>query len=45
MSRLAKLSARTLGDSGFSIGIDDVTPAHRLKTRKVCVCMCVGGGS
>ena len=36
MSRLAKLSARYLGDRGFSIGIDDVTPSDRmlkLKTR------------
>lgn len=34
MSRLAKLSARALGDAGFSIGIDDVTPAATLIARK-----------
>lgn len=30
MNRLAKLSARFVGEQGFSIGIDDVTPAHEL---------------
>ena len=31
MGRLAKLSARYIGDRGFSIGIDDVMPAHLLQ--------------
>ena len=31
MNRLAKLSARFIGEHGFSIGIDDVTPAHELQ--------------
>ena len=31
MNRLAKLSARFIGENGFSIGIDDVTPAHELQ--------------
>ena len=31
MNRLAKLSARFIGEHGFSIGIDDVTPAHVLQ--------------
>lgn len=31
MNRLAKLSARFIGEQGFSIGIDDVTPAHELQ--------------
>ena len=35
MNRLAKLSARFIGEQGFSIGIDDVTPAHELQ---VCYC-------
>ncbi|CAD7700847.1 unnamed protein product [Ostreobium quekettii] len=30
MNRLAKLSSRFMGDHGFSIGIDDVTPANKL---------------
>ncbi len=30
MSRLAKFSARYIGDRGFSIGIEDVTPPQRL---------------
>ena len=30
MSRLAKLCARYLGDRGFSIGVDDVTPSKKL---------------
>lgn len=30
MSRLAKLSARFIGEVGFSIGITDVTPAGKL---------------
>lgn len=34
MNRLAKLCARWLGNRGFSIGIDDVTPSARLLSRK-----------
>jgi DNA-directed RNA polymerase III subunit RPC1 len=34
MSRLAKLCARYLGDRGFSIGIDDVTPSVELNAMK-----------
>ena len=34
MNRLAKLSARFIGNRGFSIGIDDVTPAPRLVEKK-----------
>ena len=34
MSRLAKLCARYLGDRGFSIGIDDVTPSPELNKMK-----------
>lgn len=34
MNRLAKLSARFIGNRGFSIGIDDVTPAPRLVKAK-----------
>ena len=34
MGRLAKLSARFIGERGFSIGIDDVTPAPLLDRRK-----------
>ncbi|PSC73949.1 DNA-directed RNA polymerase III subunit rpc1-like isoform X2 [Micractinium conductrix] len=34
MNRLAKLSARFIGDRGFSIGIDDVTPKERLLKAK-----------
>ena len=34
MNRLAKLSARFIGERGFSIGVDDVTPADVLKRRK-----------
>jgi DNA-directed RNA polymerase III subunit RPC1 len=34
MSRLAKLCARFLGDRGFSIGIDDVTPTEKMKAIK-----------
>eukprot|EP01038_Epipyxis_sp_PR26KG_P008141 gene8141-11020_t len=30
MSRLAKLCARFIGDRGFSIGIDDVTPSAKM---------------
>jgi DNA-directed RNA polymerase III subunit RPC1 len=30
MNRLAKFSARFIGDRGFSIGIDDVTPSRKL---------------
>jgi DNA-directed RNA polymerase III subunit RPC1 len=31
---LAKLCARWIGDHGFSIGIDDVTPGPNLRKRK-----------
>ena len=31
MNRLAKLSARFIGERGFSIGIDDVRPAEALQ--------------
>lgn len=34
MNRLAKLSARFIGERGFSIGVDDVTPAEALQRRK-----------
>ncbi|CAN3363314.1 DNA-directed RNA polymerase III subunit RPC1 [Diutina catenulata] len=34
MNRMAKLSARYLGNRGFSIGISDVTPGDELKKRK-----------
>lgn len=34
MNRLAKLSARWIGNHGFSIGVDDVQPPDRLVTRK-----------
>ncbi len=34
MSRLAKLAARHMGNRGFSIGIDDVTPAPVLERAK-----------
>jgi DNA-directed RNA polymerase III subunit RPC1 len=34
MNRVAKLSARWIGDRGFSIGIDDVTPSLGLANRK-----------
>eukprot|EP00123_Amoebidium_parasiticum_P015656 comp23089_c0_seq2/m.37076 comp23089_c0_seq2/g.37076 ORF comp23089_c0_seq2/g.37076 comp23089_c0_seq2/m.37076 type:complete len:1220 (-) comp23089_c0_seq2:406-4065(-) len=34
MARLARLSARFLGNRGFSIGIEDVTPGFRLKRQK-----------
>ncbi|CAI0437578.1 unnamed protein product [Linum tenue] len=34
MNRLAKLSARWIGDHGFSIGIDDVQPGKRLSDEK-----------
>lgn len=37
MSRLSKLAARSLGEAGFSIGIDDVTPAGSLITRKAAI--------
>ena len=30
MTRLSKLCARFLGDRGFSIGVDDVTPSDRM---------------
>ncbi|KAK9865213.1 hypothetical protein WJX84_010418 [Apatococcus fuscideae] len=35
MNRLAKLSARFIGERGFSIGIDDVTPAPVLAADKL----------
>ncbi|KAL6940642.1 DNA-directed RNA polymerase III subunit C1 (rpo31) [Hanseniaspora vineae] len=34
MNRMAKLCARFLGNRGFSIGIEDVTPAQDLKDKK-----------
>ncbi|KAL6450160.1 RPC1 DNA-directed RNA polymerase III subunit RPC1 [Candida maltosa Xu316] len=34
MNRMAKLCARYLGNRGFSIGINDVTPADQLKQKK-----------
>ncbi|KAK9279694.1 hypothetical protein L1049_013374 [Liquidambar formosana] len=34
MNRLAKLSARWIGNHGFSIGIDDVQPGERLNGQK-----------
>jgi DNA-directed RNA polymerase III subunit RPC1 len=34
MNRVAKLCARWIGNQGFSIGIDDVTPSLRLIERK-----------
>lgn len=34
MGRLAKLAARHLGNQGFSIGIDDVTPRQQLSLSK-----------
>ena len=34
LNRLAKLSARWIGNRGFSIGIDDVTPSHNLQHYK-----------
>ncbi len=34
MSRLAKMAARHMGNHGFSIGIDDVTPRPRLASAK-----------
>eukprot|EP00850_Spirogloea_muscicola_P023482 SM000360S13676 [mRNA] locus=s360:20430:29808:- [translate_table: standard] len=34
MNRLAKLSARWIGNHGFSIGIDDVSPGARLALEK-----------
>jgi len=37
MNRVAKLSARWLGQRGFSVGIDDVTPGHVLQTEKARV--------
>ena len=37
MNRVAKLSARWLGQRGFSVGIDDVTPGHILQAEKAQV--------
>jgi DNA-directed RNA polymerase beta' subunit len=37
MNRVAKLSARWLGQRGFSVGIDDVTPGAFLKSEKAKV--------
>ncbi|OQO06044.1 hypothetical protein B0A48_08632 [Cryoendolithus antarcticus] len=34
MNRLSKLSARWLGEQGFSIGINDVYPSEQLRLRK-----------
>ncbi len=39
MSRLAKLCARFLGDRGFSIGIDDVTPSNKMINIKQTILM------
>ncbi|GAB4824483.1 DNA-directed RNA polymerase III subunit 1, variant 2 [Ancistrocladus abbreviatus] len=36
MNRLAKLSARWIGNHGFSIGIDDVQPGRLLNEQKSC---------
>ncbi|XP_074317264.1 DNA-directed RNA polymerase III subunit 1 [Silene latifolia] len=36
MNRLAKLSARWIGNHGFSIGIDDVQPGKLLNDQKRC---------
>eukprot|EP01134_Creolimax_fragrantissima_P007036 CFRG7036T1 len=38
MSRLARLCARVLGLTGFSIGIEDVTPSHALSTAVSNMC-------
>jgi DNA-directed RNA polymerase III subunit RPC1 len=37
MSRLAKFCARYIGERGFSIGIEDVTPSDRMKAAKASV--------
>jgi DNA-directed RNA polymerase III subunit RPC1 len=37
MSRLSKLSARFIGEGGFSIGITDVTPSSDLMTNKTAI--------
>ena len=34
MNRVAKLSARWMGNQGFSIGIDDVQPGDRLSKER-----------
>lgn len=34
MTKLARLSARWIGNHGFSIGIEDVTPSEQLKKEK-----------
>jgi DNA-directed RNA polymerase III subunit RPC1 len=34
MTKLARLSARWIGNHGFSIGIEDVTPSDNLKREK-----------
>ncbi|RMZ73775.1 hypothetical protein GMOD_00004566 [Pyrenophora seminiperda CCB06] len=34
MNRLSKLSARWLSNNGFSLGISDVTPGHKLNMKK-----------
>ena len=34
LNKVARLSARYLGDRGFSIGINDVTPSEKLRFRK-----------
>ncbi|KAK9755069.1 hypothetical protein RND81_01G000400 [Saponaria officinalis] len=39
MNRLAKLSARCIGNHGFSIGIDDVRPGKLLNDRRKCIIM------
>jgi DNA-directed RNA polymerase III subunit RPC1 len=37
MNRLAKLSARWIGNHGFSIGIDDVQPGAKLSQEKLSI--------
>ena len=37
MNRVAKLSARWMGNRGFSIGIDDVQPSNKLAEEKIKV--------
>lgn len=37
MNRLAKMSARWLGTQGFSIGIGDVYPSYKLRTKKAAL--------
>ena len=37
LNRVAKLSARWIGDRGFSIGIDDVTPTRKVNEVKAAL--------